>query len=58
VWAAAAVVDPERAAALAREVGGRAADTVGVVLALDPTERARYVQERYLELWVVGKEDL
>ncbi|MBV1889219.1 MAG: hypothetical protein KUG67_03135, partial [Proteobacteria bacterium] len=58
VWAAAAVVDPERATTLAREMGGRAATKVGVVLAIPPADRTKYVQGEIMGLWVVGKEDI
>jgi hypothetical protein len=58
LWAALAAVDPERAAEVSREVGGRAAAVVGRVLAMPLEQRTTYVQDEIFELWILGKEDI
>jgi len=58
VWAALVAVDPEWAAQVAREVGGRAARVTGRVLAMPPEQRADYVQDEIFQMWIVGKEDI
>jgi hypothetical protein len=52
------VVDPVWAGELATELGGRAASVIGLILAMPRESRAQYVQDKYIDLWVVGKEDI
>jgi len=57
--AAIAVTDPEWALSLANTtLPERATATIIAVLARSGEERWRYVQDEYLNLWIVGKEDL
>jgi hypothetical protein len=58
VWAAVAVTDVAWAAEVARALGGDAQATIGKVLAVPPAERRAHVQDEYMHLWVVGKEDI
>lgn len=57
-FAAAAVVDPEWAGVLAARFPGRGEAVVGAVLALEGEARRAFVQDEYMYLWIVGKEDL
>jgi protocatechuate 3,4-dioxygenase beta subunit len=57
--AALAVTDPEWALSLVGTLlPERASSTIAAVLARSGEERWRFVQDKYLNLWVVGKEDL
>ena len=58
VWAALAVTDLGWAERTARKVGGDAMRTIGKVLALPPELRRDYVQDEYMNLWIIGKEDI
>lgn len=59
LYAALAVIDPERASALAEQgLPAAARSVIGAVLARAGEERLRYVQEECLRLWVADKEDL
>lgn len=58
VWAALAVTDLEWAERVARELGGDAMKTIGQVLAVPPEQRRDYVQDNYMNLWIIGKEDI
>ncbi|MCP3914834.1 MAG: hypothetical protein GY711_04640 [bacterium] len=60
VWAALAVIDPERALELSRsgELPADALRTIGDVLGRTGDERRRFVQDEYVNLWIVGKEDI